>query len=545
MQNARPAEGELDRLEQQVVDHLFELQPSYAVGLGLHKYDGLVPDLSRGATDAWCLRADELLGRLSRIEDAGLSESRRIDKFLLRLLLDSPLFDLRESKDLDRNPMVYVGSISLTSYMVRDYAPVEDRVRAIVRILERVPTLLEEGQRRLHGPLPRPFVELAIAIGGGLSPHFHEAETFAARESMAPVVAPARTLAEASVAKFLSWLREECLPRSTPEFALGPHRFQRLLYVREGIEASIDDVRKAGTADLARNQARLEEIAREEKVGLPELLQRLNRDHPAAAEVLPTARAYVEETRKFVTDHDLATIPEPAACRVEETPIWGRALSTASMNPPGPFDTGPTEGIYFVTPVDPAWSPVQQEEWLRSFNRSLLRNITVHEVFPGHYLQFLHFHRSAGSLTRKVYLSPSFVEGWAHYTEQLAIEQGLGRENHSAEIAELHDALLRDCRLLASIGLHTQGMTLLEATQLFEREAHFEHLPAEREAIRGTFNPEYFCYTLGKLAILNSRNRFLAPRFGGSLKAFHDTLLGFGCPPIGLLDTLLAAPAAG
>jgi len=544
MLNSKSAAAELDGLERRIVDHLFTLQPSYAVGLGLHQYDGLVPYLSRNATESWSVRADEMLSQLSRLDEAALTEARRIDRFLLRLILESALFDLRESKDLDRNPMVYVGSISLTSYMVRDYAPVEDRVASIVRILGDVPHLLEEARRRLVGPLPRPFVELALAIGGGLPQHFREAETFAARASMAPKVAAARAPAEASVASFLTWLRDECLARATPDFALGPHRYQRLLFVREGIEASIEEVRKAGAADLARNQARLDEIAREEKVTLPELLQRLNRDHPAAADVLPTARAYVEETRNFVAQHDLVTIPEPATCRVEETPMWGRALSTASMNPPGPFDTGPTEGIYYVTPVDPAWSPVQQEEWLRSFNRSLLRNITVHEVFPGHYLQFLHFHGSAGSLARKVYLSPSFVEGWAHYAEQLAIEEGLGRENHSAEVAEIHDALLRDCRLLVSIGLHTQGMTLPAATQLFEREAHFEHLPAEREAIRGTFNPEYFCYTLGKLAILNSRARFLKSRFGGNLKAFHDALLSYGCPPIGLLDTLLAAPAA-
>jgi len=542
MPGSKSTEAELAALEPQIVDHLFGLQPSYAVGLGLHRYDGLVPDLSRAATDAWSVHADELLGRLSRLEDDGLSEGRRIDRFLLRLILESPLFDLREAKDLDRNPMAYVGSISLTSYLVRDYAPVEDRVGSIVRILEQVPALLDEGRRRLHGPLPRPFVELAIAIGGGLPQHFQEAEVFAGRAALGPKVASARAVAEGGVTSFLAWLRDECLARSTPDFALGPHRYQRLLFVREGIEAPLEEVRKAGAADLARNQARLEEIAREEQVSLSELLQRLNRDHPAAADVLPTAQAYVEETRSFVAERDLATIPDPAICRVEETPIWGRALSTASMNPPGPFDTGPTDGIYFVTPVDPAWTPVQQEEWLRSFNRSLLRNITVHEVFPGHYLQFLHFHRSAGSLARKVYLSPSFVEGWAHYAEQLAIEQGLGRETHSAEIAEIHDALLRDCRLLASVGLHTQGMTLAAATQLFEREAHFEHLPAEREAIRGTFNPEYFCYTLGKLAILNARTRFLKSRFGGNLKSFHDTLLGFGCPPIGLLDTLLAGP---
>ena len=541
MQNSNSTAGELDALERRVVDHLFVLQPSYAVGLGLHRYDGVVPDLSRPATEAWATGADALLGQLSRLDDGSLTESRRIDRFLLRLLLESPLFDLREAEELDRNPMVYVGSVGLTPYMVREYAPVEERVRAIVAVLERVPALLEEGRRRLRPPLPRPFVELALAIGGGLSQHFQEAETFAARASLAPKVAAARATAEPGVTAFLTWLRQECLPRSTPDFALGPHRYQRLLFVREGIEAPFEEVRKAGAADLARNQARLDEIAREEQVALGELFQRLNQDHPAAAEVLPTARAYVEETRDFVTERALVTIPEPAVCRVEETPVWGRALSTASMNPPGPFDTGPTDGIYYVTPVDPAWSPVQQEEWLRSFNRSLLRNITVHEVYPGHYLQFLHFHRSGGSLVRKVFLSPSFVEGWAHYAEQLAIEQGMRFESHAAEIAQIHDALLRNCRLLASVGLHTQGMTLAQATQLFEREAHFEHLPAEREAIRGTFNPEYFCYTLGKLAILNSRARFLESRFSGSLKQFHDALLGFGCPPIGLLDTLLAA----
>jgi len=536
--------AELDALEQQVVDHVFVLQPSYAVGLGLHAYDGRVPDLSRPATEAWTATADDLLRRLNALDDGQLTDDRKIDRFLLRLLLESPLFDLRESNDLDRNPMSYVGSVSMTAYMVRDYAPAADRVRSMLRILNGVPKMLDDGQRRLHGPLPRPFVELALSIGGGFAPHFAEVESFAAKVAMGPEVAASRATAEASVKKFLTWLKEDCLPRSTPDFALGPHRYQRLLFVREGIEAPIEDIRKAGAADLARNQARLEEIAREEHVTLNDLLQRLNQDHPTSSEVLPTARTYVDETRKFVFDGKIATIPEPAVCRVEETPVWGRALSTASMNPPGPFDTGPTEGVYYVTPVDPAWTPQQQEEWLRSFNRSLLRNITVHEVYPGHYLQFLHFRKSSGSLARKVYLSPSFVEGWAHYCEQLAIEQGFHRENHNAEVAEIHDALLRDCRLLASIGLHTAGMTLDEATQLIEREAHFERLPAQREAIRGTFNPEYFCYTLGKLAILNSRGRFLASHYGGNLMRFHDALLGFGSPPIGLLDTLLASPPA-
>jgi uncharacterized protein (DUF885 family) len=209
------------------------------------------------------------------------------------------------------------------------------------------------------------------------------------------------------------------------------------------------------------------------------------------------------------------------------------------MSPPGPFDTNTAEGVYFVTLVDPAWDPPQQEEWLRALNRPMLRNITVHEVYPGHYLQYLHFRTRPASLARKVYISPSFSEGWAHYTEQLAIEAGLGAGHREAEVAQLHDALLRDCRLLASIGLHTEGWPVARATDLFRSEAHFEQLPAQREAVRGTFNPEYFCYTLGKLGILSARRRFLEPKFKGSLRRFHDALLSAGSPPVGLFDRVL------
>jgi uncharacterized protein (DUF885 family) len=548
MSSAVSAAPDLDELEKQVIDHLFTLQPSYAVSLGLHEYDGRTPDLSSAATERWAETSDRLLAELEHCDPESLTADRKIDRFLLRLLLESPLYDLRASRELDRNPMAYVGSVSLTPYLAREYAPPDRRVPAIVHILEEVPRTLEYGRARLRAPLPKPFVDLALAIGGGLPSHLAEAQSFADRAQLGPALEKARAIAEPAIELFLKWLREEQLPHATPDFALGANRFQRLLFVREGIEAPFEEIRKAGQADLARNQARLMEISREEHTSVDELFGRLHRQHPSATDLLTTARSYVEETRQFVAQHRLATIPEPAVCRVEETPVWGRALSTASMNPPGPFDATSSEGIYYVTPVDAAWTPTQAEEWLRSLNYAMLRNITVHEVFPGHYLQFLHFRRTSGTLTRKVYLSPSFVEGWAHYAEQLAIEQGLGRETHAAEVAQIHDALLRDCRLLASIGLHTDGMTLEQATELFQREGHFERLPAEREAIRGTFNPEYFCYTLGKLAILNARGRFLGAQFAGNLGAFHDRLLAFGCPPIGLLDTLFengsARPAA-
>ena len=548
---ARSPDAALDPLESRVIDHVFELQPGYAVWLGLHQYDGRLPDLTAPATDRWIAGADKLLAELAAFSREKLSPGRRLDATLLQLLLEGPLFDLREGRDLERNPMAYVGSLSLTSYMVRDYAPVAQRVDAMIRSVAGIPTVLDAGRQRLEPVVPEPFLRLAIAIGTGLSSHLAEAEAFASRGSpaLAERFHAVRMPAETAIAQFLTFLKDDLAPRATPEFALGAARYQRLLWVREGITTPLSEMLAAGRADLERNQLRLAELAAIDRPSMPtapaldEMFERLFRQHATAEGLVPRARELVEEVRGFTVAKGLATIPEPAVCRVEETPVYGRALSTASMNPPGPFDVSGDVGIYYITPVDPAWPAERREEWLRSLNDAMLRNITAHEVYPGHYLQFLHFRRSGGSFARKVFLSSAFSEGWAHYCEQLMIEAGLGSGSHDAEAAQLHDALLRDCRLIASIGLHTQGWTLAQATELFEREAHFERLPAEREAMRGTFNPEYFCYTLGKLAILDLRAKYLGSKFGGSLKAFHDELLGYGSPPVGMLDALMR-PAA-
>jgi hypothetical protein len=537
--------AEFAAVEGAAVRHLLELAPGFGVFLGLHEYDGRLPDLRAPATGRWKVEARRLTGQLRAISDGDLPSARRFDRILLELSLESPLFDLEESRDYDRNPMAYLSPLSLTPYLVREYAPVPQRVEAMRRLLGQVPGFLGAARRRLEPHVPEPFVRLAISMGEGLFQHFPDAEQLARTDSetLAETVRRVREPAEAAVREFVAALRSEWLPRADMSFALGPERYQKLLWVREGIRTPFREILEEGNRDLRRNQERLRALARAGPAGgdVAHLLDRISRHHPTADGLLPLARTFVEETKKFVEEKGLVTIPEPAVCRVEETPPFHRALSTASMHPPGPFDTQGDVGIYFVTPVDPQWSTERQEEWLRAFNDGMLRNVTVHEVYPGHYLQFLHFRRSAGTLARKTYVSTSFSEGWAHYAEQLAIEQGLGGPAVEAEIAQLHDALLRDARLLASIRLHTEGWSLAQATALFREEAWCEPIVAEREALRGTFNPEYFCYTLGKLAILSARSRYLADRFDGSLRAFHDRLLSFGCPPVGLLESLLAA----
>ncbi|MGA7845858.1 MAG: DUF885 domain-containing protein [Thermoplasmata archaeon] len=527
------------------MDHLFTLAPGSAVTLGLHDYDGRLPDLSPDATERWTDRANTLLRRLREVPSDGVSPSRRYDRTLLEMSLESPLFDLQDSRDYDQNPMVYLTGLSLTAYTVRAYAPLPTRIEAIHRHLSAVPAFLSIGLHRLDPEVPAPFVRLAIGIARGIQSNYRDVEPVVRSSSDASWerVREVRDPAVAAVQAFAARLEKDWLPRATNAFALGPERYQKLLWVRERVRAPFADILAAGRADLERNQTRLRTIAAaaQPPTDGPGLLDRAAKTHPTSGQLIARAREFVEETKLFVREKELATIPEPADCRVEETPAYHREMSTASMNPPGPFDAA-AEGMYFVTPVDPAWTPETQDAWLRSFNDAVLRNVTVHEVYPGHYLQFLHLRRSVGSLARKTFQSNAFTEGWAHYAEQLVVEQGLGAGAAEAEAAQLYDALLRDCRLIASVGLHTQGMSIAEATAVFEREGYNAPIVAQREAGRGTYDPSYLGYTLGKLAILDARAKHLGPQFGGSLRAFHDRVLSFGAPPVGFLDELLRTP---
>ncbi len=537
-----PSADRLAALERTIVDHVFELRPPYASSLGLHEYDGRLPDTSVAATTRWASRGHELLRELASLPDADLAPPRRLDRQLLQLLLEGQLFDLEASREYDRNPMSYLFQSDLTNYISRDYAPVAVRVAAIAATLEATPALFDVARTRLERVLPRPFVTLAIQIAEGLPSHFAEGEAFsqAAVPQLRGRVHAAREAADASVLRFAEWLKAERLPMADESFPLGRERFQRLLWVREGLATPVEEVLRQGRADLRRNQERLAEIARDEGLTPARLIERVNDHHPKPDEVMPLVRNMTNDIREFVRKEDLASIPEPEVCHVRETPPWARDLWTAAMSPPGPFEK-PVDGIYWVTTVDPAWTPTQQESWLRTLNYAMLKNTTVHEVWPGHYLQALHFRKTEQSLARKVWFSYSFTEGWAHYCEQVALEAGFDGRSMEAEVTQLADALTRNCRLVASIGMHTEGMSVAEATRLFETEAHLEPFHAQREAIRGTYNPEYFCYTLGKLAILDVRSKYLGPRFGSSLRAFHDALLGFGMPPIGFLDPLLGA----
>jgi hypothetical protein len=530
-------------LEQRIVHQVLSLAPAGAVQLGLHQYDGLVPDLSEGSEERHCQAIRRLQQELEGVPEGELNPEARRDRGLLSLLLASDLFSLKDLHVLERFPLTYVEGLQLVPYLARPYAPPEVRARAMVRLLTGVPAVLAEGRRRLRDPLPAPLLSVSQAMTAGLVPHYAETERFIRGSAPGELTAyrKAREEADAAVEAFRGHLaRAE--GKATEDFALGPERFQRLLYVREGLTLPWEELRKRGESDLRRNQERLAELARQRDppVSPAEAIAELSRDHPSAETLLPEARTFTEELRHFVLEKGFVTLPTPEHCRVEETPPVSRAWTTASLDPPGPFETTTHEGVYHITPVEESWEEQKKREWLESFNRPVLRNVTAHEVYPGHYLQLLHFRAHAKSLSRRCFLSGAFVEGWAHYAEQLVIEQGYGAGSPEAEMAQLHDALLRNCRLLASVDMHCRGRSLEEATTLFQREGHLARFPAEREALRGTFNPEYFCYTLGKLEILEARRRYREAHPSASLREFHDRLLALGAPPVGWISELLS-----
>ncbi len=538
---ANDVERAFARLEQEILHHVFQADPGWAIFRGLHAYDGYLPLITPEETGIWVRGSQELLVQLASFDREKLSRARQLDLNILRLRLERELFYQVDFPSPDLSPLHYLFPIQLTEFVSRNYASADRRAEAVVRQLAETPRFLRIGIERLRGPLPQPFVTLGLDILKGLPPHFEGAVAFV-RENAPHLGAPAlesKGKALEALHAFRGHLETQ-LPRADNSYRLCPHRFQKLLRVTDGLTMSWKDLLLEGQADLRRNQDRLASLARSVRppTTAAGLVGSLAEDTPSAETLMEEARGMVAELREFVVAKDLASLPMDDPCRVEESPPADRAFAFASMRSAGPFEDGNAEAAYRLTLPDPDASSEEQRQWLRSLNRPRLRNTTAHEVFPGHYLQFLWTRRSHTSPTQKAFPSGTFSEGWGHYAEQLVIEQGYRKDDPRQEAAQLQDALLRDCRLLASIAMHAQGKDLPEATQIFVTEGHMEPFPAEREARRGTFNPSYFMYTLGKLRILEARRAFFERNPKGTLRQFHDRLLSQGAPPVGLLRAI-------
>ena len=542
----------LDNLAERAIREHWEFLPTAGSRIGRHEYDGRLPDFSAGRVARRIEELHRTLAQLSSLPEDnadGIDQQARMDRLsrsLLEMFLRRELFNLEEMRTLHNNPQRQVGYIGVGSYVQRDYAPLPERLRSATAILRDVPDFLATLDLLTEPELGEPVRDMAVESYRGMASFYRTG--LAAASSECAVIAPdvaadfdaARETAAVAVAEFAQRLQA----RSTrPDFAIGRDLYSRMLEVGEGVNTPLLDVLSIGQANLEQNLRRLDEAAALVAPGksVREAVAQVAANHPAAEALIPETQAMLEDIRQVLIDHDIITVPSEERCQVTETPSYMR-YAFAAMDSPGGLEEVATEAFYYVTPVEPDWSPRQQEEWLTNFNYHTLQVVSVHEVYPGHYVHNLHnrYGRSGERrglpLINRVATSYAFTEGWAHYTEEMMLETEYGRDDPALWLTQLLEALVRNCRYLCSLGMHTQGMTVDEATRFFQAHAYMEEHPARREALRGTFDPGYLNYTLGKLMLLKLRQDWRRQEGSAySLRRFHDAALSWGAPPVPLL----------
>jgi len=523
--------------------------PHVAVWLGFHEYDGRLPDLSRRGLEARLADLRRFLSDLERIDPTDLDSQAWLDYQVVRHEALFEAFAIEDWRRLKRDPIPYLETLDVGNYILRNYAPLEVRARALLAHLRGVPAVLSAMRENLVHPM-RPAVGVAARIGKGLASFLQDdlpgalsgLEDGALRGELEAAIRDAVREVNAAV----SWLENDLAPRAADDFALGPERFARMLALSEGLDIPLDRLREVAEADLARNkEAFLETAAR---LGGPgrapqQVIAEGKRRHPAPEDLVPTVRQLVDDLRQTVITRGIVSVPYDENCVVAETPPFLR-YAFAMMYSSGPFETAAKESYYYVTPPERDWPPEKVEEWMTAFTYHSLWSTCVHEAWPGHYLHGLHT-RNAPSPVAKAFGSYAFTEGWAHYCEQMMWET-VCPDDLWARLGQLSEALLRDVRFVCALGLHTAGMTVEEATRRFMEDAFMEAATAEEEAVRGTYDPGYLNYTLGKLMLLKLREDVRAREEENfDLRRFHDRFLSYGTPPIPIVRRLMLGEDEG
>jgi len=543
------------KLADEFLEGYFNFRPGTATYLGLHQYDRAKRDYSKAGLDAELARLKRFEQRLTPLGDS-LSPKARFDHKLLLAGIHQEIFAIEDLGIYTKNPMTYAGAISLNLFVQRDFAPLNERVKSIIAIEEQTPALFAAARENLADSLARPYVETAILVARG-GADFMEKELVDAlkqgvADSLKTAFDAANKKAIAELRGYATWLEKEKLAKTHNRYAIGTDNYKKMLRYNEMLEVEPKDILAMGLDELKKEQELFAQVA---KVINPnkkpiDVFEDLKKDHPTADNLIPDAKKNLETIRQFLIDKKIITVPSEVRVEVRETPQFARSTSTASMDTPGPFEKA-TQAFYYITPTEKHWTGKQKEEWLSQFSYYVTDIISVHEAYPGHYVQFLHLNASPTSKIQKTFGSYAFVEGWAHYTEKMMIEEGFGAKDPVTQakyhLAQLDESLLRLCRLCVSIKTHTEGMSLADATKFIEDNAYYAYKPAYQEALRGTFDPGYLSYTLGKLQILKLREEYKAQEGENfSLQRFHDQLLDNGMPPIEMLrEVLLKNPTAG
>jgi uncharacterized protein (DUF885 family) len=555
---AESEDGEYEAVAEEYIKGYLGAHPLEGTALGLHEYDGKITDYSRLALDAELSRLRRFDDRLAKFDPGKLSPRQSIDLRILQAAVKKDIFEMQDMSVFERNPMVYARAADVNVYIKRNFAPLEDRVRSLVAIESQIPNILIAARTNLNEVVPKPYVELAIQIAKG-SADFLKKDLVAAignlkDEQLRVAFHEANRRGANALNDYAAWLEREKLPKASMDFALGEEKFGRFLAQTQLVDLPPQKILEIGLEQLKAEQAAFAEAAKkiDPNKSAIEVFKQIQSEHPTPQNLIADVAKDLDKIRKYVLSQHLVSIPSEIRAKVKETPQYLRATSFASMDTPGPFEKRANEAYYYVTPAENDWPEKQKEEWLTAFNYYTSDVVSIHEAYPGHYVQFLHLNTSPANKVEKIFGSYAFVEGWAHYCEKMMLDEGYGSSTNSTpsedevkrpakfRMAQTDEALLRLCRLCVSIKMHTQKMSLDEATKFFRENCYYEEKPARQEAMRGTFDPGYLNYTLGKLQILKLRDDYKAQQGDDfSLQKFHNELLNHGMPPIRLLREIM------
>jgi uncharacterized protein (DUF885 family) len=529
-----------------LLGYLHETHPTHATLDGVHAHDDLLEDLSRNGIESEARALAGYLRRLDEINREALTDIERLDHRMLISHVRARMFELEEVRTWEKNPQHYsdILASSLAGQALFSHAPAADRARRVLSKLRQTRRLIQAARDNIQEP-PGIFVKIGIETMRGALKFIDEdlPRAFSSVDDMHLLgdLADAQADASQAVGSYIEYLETDLAPRARGSFRLGRDAFERKLKLDEGVAVPVDRLLAIATRELQTTQDAFKALAGRIDGGNPlAAWERQKAAHPAPGELVSAGRQQIEELATFLERQAIVTLPPGEQITVAQTPEFYR-WSFASMWTPGPFETKPTRAYYYLTDADPAWPPERQEEYLRDYNFPTLWSISIHEVYPGHFLHYQHLRRVESKARKSILFAPaSFVEGWAHYCEQMMLEAGFGRQDHGIKLGQLAEALIRLARFIVCIKLHTEDLSVEQGVRFFRDEAFMEEASARREAERGTFDPTYLVYSIGKLMLLKLRQDYKAKQGKAfSLKSFHDTLLAQGTAPFWLHRQLM------
>jgi len=536
--------------------YYFKFNPSQGTAAGFHQYDSQLEDYSRASLDQQITTLKSFQKVVAKIDPQQLSQAARVDHTLVLDDINARLLTLENIRPWEKNPDQYSSGItnSIFVIMARTFAPPAERIKSVIAREKQVPAVFQAARQNLKNPPPI-YVDVALEQIPGLISFFQKDVPEAFKDVKDPALLAQFQSANQKVMDELKsygqWMEKELKPQAHGDFRLGADNYSKKLLYDEDVDISLARLLEIGMANLRLNQQAFKDTAAKVDPNKTprEILAELEKDHPAPDKLLQSFRDTLGGLKDFLSQHNIVKLPSEVLPIVEETPPFARALTFASMDTPGPFEKIAKEAFFNVTLPEPSWKPEQVEEHMAGFNRGTIISTAVHEVYPGHYTQFL-WVPYAPSKVRKLIGCSSNAEGWAHYSEQMMLDEGYGRtpgvdQDHDTaflklRLGQLQDALLRNARFIVGIQMHTGVMTFDQGVDFFEKEGYQSHMNGLRETKRGTSDPTYLYYTLGKLEILKLREDYKKKMGTGfSLEEFHNELLKQGFPPIKLLRQVM------